>query len=58
MWSKRRRSPPAEARALLAIPGVLGVNLSGLASARGYEYAAQVKAELARRIREEGDHDQ
>jgi methylenetetrahydrofolate reductase (NADPH) len=48
----------AEARALLAIPGVLGVNLSGLASARGYEYAAQVKAELARRIREEGDHDQ
>jgi 5,10-methylenetetrahydrofolate reductase len=42
-----------EAAALLAIPGVAGVNLSGLGSARGYEYAATVKAELARRIREE-----
>jgi methylenetetrahydrofolate reductase (NADPH) len=42
-----------EAAALLAIPGVAGVNLSGLASARGYEYAATVKAELGRRIREE-----
>jgi methylenetetrahydrofolate reductase (NADPH) len=41
----------AEAVALLAIPGVTGVNLSGLGSARGYEYAATVKAELARRIR-------
>jgi SAM-dependent methyltransferase len=40
-----------EARALLAIPGVAGVNISGLASARGYEFAAQVKAELAARIR-------
>jgi 5,10-methylenetetrahydrofolate reductase len=47
-----------EARALLGIPGVLGVNISGLASARGYEFAARVKAELARRIREEHDHDQ
>jgi methylenetetrahydrofolate reductase (NADPH) len=47
-----------EARALLAIPGVAGVNISGLASARGYEFAAQVKAELAARIREEGGHDQ
>jgi 5,10-methylenetetrahydrofolate reductase len=46
-----------EARALLAIPGVAGVNISGLASARGYEFAAQVKAELAARIREERDHD-
>jgi 5,10-methylenetetrahydrofolate reductase len=42
-----------EARALLAIPGVAGVNISGLASARGYEFAARVKAELAQRVREE-----
>jgi 5,10-methylenetetrahydrofolate reductase len=42
-----------EARALLDIPGVAGVNISGSASARGYEFAAQVKAELARRIRDE-----
>ena len=42
-----------EATALLAVPGVAGVNLSGLGSARGYPYAASVKAELARRIREE-----
>jgi methylenetetrahydrofolate reductase (NADPH) len=41
-----------EAAALLAIPGVAGVNLSGLGSARGYQYAAAVKAQLARRIRE------
>jgi 5,10-methylenetetrahydrofolate reductase len=41
-----------EAATLLAIPGVTGVNLSGLGSARGYEYAATVKAEVARRIRE------
>ncbi len=40
-----------EAQALLAIPGVVGVNLSGLASARGYEFAAQIKAELAQHIR-------
>jgi 5,10-methylenetetrahydrofolate reductase len=42
-----------EAKALLAIPGIAGVNLSGLASDRGYEYAAAVKAELSRRIRAE-----
>jgi methylenetetrahydrofolate reductase (NADPH) len=42
-----------EARALLAVPGIAGVNISGLASARGYEFAAGVKAELARRVREE-----
>ena len=47
-----------EARALLGIPSVAGVNISGAASARGYEFAAQVKAELAARIREERDHDQ
>jgi 5,10-methylenetetrahydrofolate reductase len=45
-----------EARALLGIRGVAGVNISGAASARGYEFAAQVKAELAGRIREERDH--
>jgi methylenetetrahydrofolate reductase (NADPH) len=42
-----------QAQALLAVPGVAGVNISGLASARGYEFAARVKAELAARIREE-----
>ena len=42
-----------EARALLGIPGVAGVNISGLASSRGYEFAARVKAGLAQRIREE-----
>jgi methylenetetrahydrofolate reductase (NADPH) len=47
-----------EARALLRIPGVAGVNISGLASARGYAFAARVKAELAARIREDGNHDQ
>jgi hypothetical protein len=46
-----------EASALLGIAGVAGVNISGAASARGYEFAAQVKAELAARIREERDHD-
>jgi len=45
-----------EARALLDIPGVVGVNISGLASARGYEFAARVKAELAGRIREQRAH--
>jgi 5,10-methylenetetrahydrofolate reductase len=42
-----------EAAALLAVPGITGVNLSGPGSARGYQYAAKVKAELARQIREE-----
>ena len=41
-----------QARALLDIPGVAGVNISGLASARGYEFAARIKAELAALIRE------
>lgn len=40
-----------EAATLLAIPGIAGVNLSGLGSARGYAYAASVKAELGHRIR-------
>jgi methylenetetrahydrofolate reductase (NADPH) len=42
-----------EARTLLRIPGVAGVNISGLASARGYEFAARVKADLAQRVRDE-----
>jgi methylenetetrahydrofolate reductase (NADPH) len=46
------RAAVAEARELLAIPGIVGVNLSGLASSRGYEYAAEVKADCATRIRE------
>jgi methylenetetrahydrofolate reductase (NADPH) len=41
-----------QARDLLDIPGVAGVNISGLASARGHEFAAQIKAETATRIRE------
>jgi hypothetical protein len=39
-----------EARALLAVDGVVGVNLSGLASDRGELYAAKVKAEVAREV--------
>jgi 5,10-methylenetetrahydrofolate reductase len=42
----------AEARTLLDVPGVVGVNLSGLASAHGEATAAAVKAEVAVRIRE------
>jgi methylenetetrahydrofolate reductase (NADPH) len=42
----------AEARALLAVDGVVGVNLSGLASDRGELFAAQVKAEIGREILE------
>jgi len=40
-----------EAEALLALPGVAGVNLSGLASARGERAAAEVKAAVAAEIR-------
>jgi 5,10-methylenetetrahydrofolate reductase len=40
-----------EAQALLAIPGVVGVNLSGLASGRGEGAGARVKAEVAELIR-------
>ena len=46
-----------EARALMGIPGVACLNISGAASARGYEFAALLKAELATRIREQRDHD-
>jgi len=43
----------AEARALLAIDGVEGVNVSGLASASGTRVGAEIKAEVGRRIRAE-----
>ena len=48
-----RLARAAGAAALLGIPGVAGVNISGAASTRGYEFAARVKAELAACIREE-----
>ncbi len=41
----------AEARALLAIDGVVGVNVSGLASGRGVEAGAEVKAAVGLGIR-------
>jgi hypothetical protein len=41
----------AEAAALLAVPGVAGVNLSGLASGRGERAGAEVKAAVAAEIR-------
>ena len=44
-------SAVAEAAALLAIDGIDGVNLSGLASSRGHVAAAEVQAEIGRRIR-------
>ena len=40
----------AEARALLAIPGVIGVNLSGLGSGRGEDAGAEVKAAVAAQV--------
>ncbi|MET0699282.1 MAG: methylenetetrahydrofolate reductase [Mycobacterium sp.] len=43
----------AEARALLAIEGVEGVNISGLASAAGGRVGAEIKAEVGARIRAE-----
>lgn len=44
-----------EARALLAIEGVEGVNVSGLASASGPRAGAEIKAEVGRRIRVDRD---
>ncbi len=41
----------AEARALLAVDGVVGVNVSGLASSRGPGFAAEIQAEVGHRIR-------
>ncbi len=48
------RAAVDEARALLAVPGVVGVNLSGLGSAHGEEAGAEVKAEVAAAVREAG----
>jgi methylenetetrahydrofolate reductase (NADPH) len=42
----------AEARALLAVEGVVGVNLSGMGSDRGIEDGALVKAAIADELRE------
>jgi methylenetetrahydrofolate reductase (NADPH) len=42
-----------EARALLSIDGVAGVNISGLASSSGTRVGAEIKAEVGRRIRAE-----
>ncbi|TYP87108.1 5,10-methylenetetrahydrofolate reductase [Blastococcus xanthinilyticus] len=41
----------AEARALLAVPGVVGVNLSGMGSAAGEDDGARVKAAVAHELR-------
>lgn len=43
----------SEARALLSIEGIDGVNVSGLASASGTRVGAEIKAEVGRRIRAE-----
>ncbi len=40
----------AEARKILAIPGVIGVNVSGLASASGEVAAAKIKATVGREV--------
>ena len=44
------------ARRLLAVPGVAGVNLSGMASARGVQVAAEIQAEIGRRVRSAQQH--
>ena len=41
-----------EAQALMAIDGVVGINLSGLASTRGETEAARIKAEVGLRLQE------
>jgi methylenetetrahydrofolate reductase (NADPH) len=40
-----------EARRLLETGRVAGVNVSGLASGRGLRHAAELKAEVGRRVR-------
>ena len=44
----------AQGRALLAVDGVMGVNLSGMASDRGTGFAAEVQAEIGRRLAPDG----
>ena len=46
-------SAVAEAVELLRIQGIAGVNLSGMASARGVTAAADIQAETGRRVRAE-----
>jgi 5,10-methylenetetrahydrofolate reductase len=41
-----------EARALLAVPGVVGVNLSGMGSGKGEDDGARIKAAVAEQLRE------
>jgi len=41
-----------EARELLAVPGVVGVNLSGMGSSRGEDDGAWIKAAVAEQLRE------
>lgn len=43
-------SAVAEARAVLALDGVSGINVSGLASGAGVEFAAEVKAAVGRAV--------
>jgi hypothetical protein len=42
----------AEARTLLSVPGVVGVNLSGMGSGSGEDDGARIKAEVAVQVRE------
>ena len=41
----------AQARQMLAIPGVVGVNLSGSATSGSEDESAAIMAEVARRLR-------
>lgn len=45
------RATVEAARELLAVAGIVGVNVSGSATTRGWEQAAQIKAEVGHRIR-------
>ena len=40
-----------EAHALLAVPGVVGINISGLASGAGLAEAARIKAAIGTEVR-------
>ena len=46
-----------EATELLAVEGVAGVNLSGLASGRGWEFGADVKSRVGAAVLERFDHE-
>lgn len=47
----------AEARELIAVEGVVGVNLSGRGTAGGLDESTAIKAEIGRRIRSEAGRD-